>query len=62
MQDLLGMLLEDAVELMRQRGMEPEIILTRAPRGERDEGEKRVIRVRGNELTASVFQVDLPIE
>jgi len=62
MQDLLGMRLEDAAELMRRRGMEPDIILTCAPRGQREEGEKRVIRVRGNELTASVFQVELPVQ
>ena len=62
MQDLLGMRLEDAAEMMRRRGLEPEIVFTCAPRGQREEGEMRVIRVRGSELTVSRFQVDLPIE
>ena len=67
-ESLLGLPLDQALETARAWGVEPKVLVTCAPRrkGEEDtgmrEGTLRVIRVRGNELTASVFQVDLPIE
>ncbi len=62
MQQLLGMRLEEAEAILRQQGVEPQVIFTCAPRNARKEGEKRVIRVRGSELTVSLFQVELPSE
>ena len=67
-QSLLGLPLETALETARAWGMEPRVLVTRAPRrkGEEDaavrEGTLRVIRVRelkcpeGGELTVSAFQ------
>lgn len=54
--DVLGMRLEDALALYRARGMEPPVLMTRAPRDQRSGGTLRVIRVRENELTVSAFR------
>ena len=60
MQDLLGLRLEDALALLEQRGVTPEVIITRAPRNPREGGTLRVIRARGGELTVSAFQDGIP--
>ncbi len=54
--DVLGMRLEDALALYRAQGMEPAVIITRAPRDSRSGGTLRVVRVRENELTVSAFR------
>lgn len=54
-EELLGLRLEEAAEILKERGTEPVVIRTDAPRGEKREGNLRVIRVRGNELTVSAF-------
>ena len=56
MQDVLGLRLEDALSLLRERGVNPTVVITHAPRNPREEGTLRVIRVRGSELTVSAFQ------
>ena len=61
MQELLGMRLEDALALMRERGLEASVISTCAPRNQQEGGTLRVIRVRGCELTVSAFQDGSPI-
>ena len=59
---LLGLPLDKAVETARAWGVEPKVLVTRAPRrkGEEDtgarEGTLRVIRAREGELTVSAFQ------
>ena len=57
--DVLGMRLEDALALCRAQGVEPTVIVTRAPRDSRSGGTLRVVRVRENELTVSAF-MDAP--
>lgn len=54
-EELLGLRLEEAAEILRTRGIEPVVVRTDTPRGEKREGNLRVIRVRGNELTVSAF-------
>ncbi|MBQ8556832.1 MAG: hypothetical protein IJ438_13315 [Clostridia bacterium] len=54
--NLLGLPLEAALSKMRERGIEPRVVITRAPRREEKEGGTlRVIRVREDEVTVSVF-------
>ena len=60
MQDLLGLRLEDALALLRERGVTPTVVTARAPRNPREDGTLRVIRVRGAELTVSAFQDGIP--
>lgn len=65
---LLGLPLEKALEIARAWGVEPRVLVTRAPkrRGEEDsaprEGTLRVIRARAGELTVSAFQDGTPKE
>ena len=58
--DLLGMRLEDAQNLLRAQGEEAKIVLSRAPRTERDAGTLRVVRVRPGELTVCAFLDGVP--
>ena len=60
MQDLLGLRLEDALALMKERGMTPTVVTARAPRNPREDGTWRVIRVRGTELVVGAFQDGIP--
>ena len=60
MQDLLGLRLEDALSLLKERGVTPTVVKTFAPRNPREDGTWRVIRVRGCELTVSAFQDGIP--
>ena len=60
MQDLLGLRLEDALSLLAARGVTPTVVETCTPRGPREGGTLRVIRVRGTELTVSAFQNGIP--
>ena len=59
---LLGLPLDNALELARAWGCEPKVLITCAPRrkGEESaqprEGTLRVIRAREGELTVSAFQ------
>lgn len=63
---LLGLPLDNAVEIARTWGQEPRVLVTCAPkrRGEEDsaprEGTMRVIRAREGELTVSAFQDGTP--
>ena len=60
MQDLLGLRLEDALSLLKARGVTPTVVEARAPRNPREGGTLRVIRVRDTELTVSAFQDGIP--
>ena len=53
--ELLGMPLDAALALCREAGVEPVIRRTDDPRGARETGTPRVVRVRGGELTVSLF-------
>ena len=57
---VLGLTLEAALALLREEGIEPTVVETRAPRTERASGTLRVIRVRENELTVSAFMDGQP--
>ncbi len=54
---LLGLPLEDAIRRLRAMGVEPAVIVSRAPRRTEGVGALRVVRVRadGAELTVSAF-------
>ena len=52
---LLGLPLERAEAILRSRGLEPEVRVTRAPRDEREGGVLRVIRADGPVLTCAAF-------
>ena len=56
MEKVLGMRLEDALEILRGMGMEPNVVTTVAPRTQREGGTLRVIRVRSGEIIVSAFQ------
>lgn len=56
MERVLGMRLEEALDLLRAMGMEPAVVTTVAPRTQREGGTLRVIRVREGEITVSAFQ------
>jgi len=62
MQCVLGMRLDDALALAYQKGLEPTIVHTSAPRAQREGGTLRVIRVREGEWTVSAFMDDTPKE
>ena len=59
---LLGLPLDNALEMARAWGMEPKVLVTCAPRRKGDaadeprEGTLRVIRAREGEVTVSAFQ------
>ncbi len=57
MQELLGLPLETALFRLRAQGIEPRVTFTRAPKGQREDGEPRVVRISadGSELTAARF-------
>lgn len=59
MQQLLGLPLEEALERLRQAGLEAQVVETSAPRS-RAAGTLRVIRICGTTLTVSRFQDDFP--
>jgi len=54
---LLGRPLEEALRQMRSQGVEPAVVISRAPRRPEGVGSLRVVRVRaeGRELTACAF-------
>ena len=54
---LLGLPLEEAVRRLREAGVEPRVQYASAPYV-REGGTLRVIRVRGEELTAARFEDD----
>ena len=54
---LLGLPLEEAVRRLRGEGVEPRVLYASAPHV-REGGTLRVIRVRGEELTAARFEDD----
>jgi hypothetical protein len=58
---LLGMPLDAALALCREAGMEPAVRRTDDPRGARETGTPRVVRVRGSELTVSLFRDGAPV-
>ncbi|MBE5768876.1 MAG: hypothetical protein E7333_04690 [Clostridiales bacterium] len=58
---LLGLPLSVALEKLREAGVEPEVVHTAAPRGNRENATLRVIRVRGNELTVGAFEDGTPV-
>lgn len=57
MQRLLGLPLQEALERLRAQGMEPAVIISKAPRRPDEVGAFRVVRVRsgGREITACAF-------
>lgn len=60
MEELLGLRLEDALAALRAKGVEPTVLRTAAPRGERPGGTLRVVRVQGDTLTVASFQDATP--
>lgn len=60
--DMLGMPLEQALEALRQQGLEMRVTITQAPRTTRSDGTLRVIRIRGNELVAAMFFDGDPVQ
>ena len=56
MEKVLGMRLEDALKILADMGIEPNVVTTVAPRNQREGGTLRVIRVREGEITVSAFQ------
>ncbi len=56
MMDLLGERLEYALEQLAARGIEsPRVVHTQPPRGGRDEGSVRVVRIAGDALLVARF-------
>lgn len=55
--DLLGLPLEEAVRRSRARGVEPAVVISRAPRRTEEVGVLRVVRVSedGRVVTACAF-------
>lgn len=60
MTHLLGLTLEEALQILREEGIEPEVVKTFAPGKEEREGTLRVIRVRDRELTVGCFPDGTP--
>lgn len=59
MESVLGMRLDEALQILRGMGIEPEIVTTTEPRNQREGGTLRVIRVRDGEITVSAFQDEI---
>lgn len=61
--NLLGLPLEDALAKAQAMGLpKPAIIITQPPRGQREGGTLRVLRVRENEWVVSAFLDGTPTE
>ena len=60
MKDLLGMRLEDALALLRERGETAEVVISASPRGQREDGTLRVVRIRPGQITACAFMDGVP--
>lgn len=54
-EELLGMRLEDALEILRAQGEQMQVAQSRGPRVERDGGTLRVVRVRPGQMTVCAF-------
>ena len=60
MSELLGMRMEDALDRLRQNGMDAEVVVSSSPRGERPDGSLRVVRVRPGQITVCAFMDGIP--
>ena len=60
MNDLLGMRLDDALALLEARGETAEVLISSSPRGQREDGTLRVVRVRPGQITACAFMDGIP--
>ncbi len=59
--EVLGMRLEDALDVLRHAGeTEIEILDSSAPKAQREQGIRRVVRVRDHQLTVCTF-LDVPM-
>lgn len=56
---LLGLPLHEAEDILKREGVTPRVIVTRAPRDEREGGNLRVIRHQGDTLTVAAFHEQL---
>ena len=60
--ELLGMRLEDALDVLQRTGeTKAEILDSSAPRAQREHGIRRVVRVREGQLTVCTF-LDTPMQ
>ena len=60
LEDLLGKTLEEALADMRTEGLEPEVVVSAAPRAQRSGGTLRVVRAQPDQLTVCAFMDGIP--